>query len=255
MCKPASFVLTKDRVYWSMVTDSHEEIITEYGLHADGVRGPNVLRVEISPADGDMSSDPTEWVYRVDQDITPEWHDADADRQRAQSALSDWVAQRVFRDGSHLVNRGWYWAMGSAHVEARDSAHVVARDSAHVVARDSAHVEAWDSAHVEAWGSAHVEARGSAHVVAWGSAHVVAWDSAHVVARGSAHVVAWGSAHVEACDSAHVVARDSAHVEAWGSATVHTYSAGPAVDLHGGKAVWIDRSGTSAVCTTSGKTE
>ena len=215
MCKPASFVLTKDRVYWSMVTDSHEEIIAEYGLHADGVRGPNVLRVEISPVDGDMSSDPTEWIYRVDQDITPKWHDADADRQRAQSALSDWVAQRVFRDGSHSVNRGWYWAMGSAHVVARGSAHV------------------------EAGGSAHVEAGGSAHVVAWGSAHVEAWDSAHVEAWGSAHVEAWGSAHVVA----------------GGSATVHTYSAGPAVDLHGGKAVWIDRSGTSAVCTTSGKTE
>jgi hypothetical protein len=29
MCQPASFVLTKDGVFWSMKSDSHEDIIQE----------------------------------------------------------------------------------------------------------------------------------------------------------------------------------------------------------------------------------
>ena len=30
MCKPASFVLTKDRAYWLEKSDSHDEIIEHY---------------------------------------------------------------------------------------------------------------------------------------------------------------------------------------------------------------------------------
>ena len=73
MCKFASFVLTRDREFWSDTSDSHEDIINEHGLHADGSMGPNVLRVEITPpTDGDMG-DLARWCYRIDQDITPEW--------------------------------------------------------------------------------------------------------------------------------------------------------------------------------------
>ena len=54
MCQEASFVLTKPKVYWSRFTDSHEEIIKEFGLHADGVangvNGPSILRVEVLTA-------------------------------------------------------------------------------------------------------------------------------------------------------------------------------------------------------------
>ena len=51
MCKFASFVLTKDREFWSDKSDSYEDIISKHNLHADGARGPNILRVEISPTD------------------------------------------------------------------------------------------------------------------------------------------------------------------------------------------------------------
>ena len=43
MCKFASFVLTKDREFWSDKSDSHEDIISKHNLHADGARGPNIL--------------------------------------------------------------------------------------------------------------------------------------------------------------------------------------------------------------------
>ena len=58
MCQPASFVLTKDAVFWSRFTDSHEEIIKESGLHADGAKGPNILRVEVVPPGYDTTRTP-----------------------------------------------------------------------------------------------------------------------------------------------------------------------------------------------------
>jgi hypothetical protein len=88
MCKFASFVLTKDQELWLPTSDSHEDIINHYSLHADGVRGPNILRVEIVPgAELKRFSDYREWKYRVDQDTRPAWFDAKADEGRARAAL------------------------------------------------------------------------------------------------------------------------------------------------------------------------
>ena len=90
MCKFASFVLTKDAVFWSDKSDSHEHIISEHGLHADGVRGPNILRVEIIPgAKLKKFSQYKDWEYKVDQDQMPEWFDAARDEKRARKALQD----------------------------------------------------------------------------------------------------------------------------------------------------------------------
>ena len=49
MCQFASFVITKGREFWSDESDSHTAIINKYNLHEDGPRGPNIVRIEISP--------------------------------------------------------------------------------------------------------------------------------------------------------------------------------------------------------------
>ena len=85
MCKFASFVLTKDKVFWLPDSESHEDIVGRHGLHADGARGPNILRVEIVPADS--LTDLDSWVYHIDQDDRPEWFDADFDESRVRVAL------------------------------------------------------------------------------------------------------------------------------------------------------------------------
>ena len=89
MCKFASFVLTKDREFWSDKSDSHEVIINEHGLHADGARGPNILRVEISPT-STIKVWPSlkAWKYKVDQDRMPEWFDAAKCEERTRAALA-----------------------------------------------------------------------------------------------------------------------------------------------------------------------
>jgi len=76
MCNPASFVVTKDQVYWSRFCDDHGKIIRKHELHEDGARGPNIVRVEINPPDGDFCPDLDSWEFRVDQDILPKWWDA-----------------------------------------------------------------------------------------------------------------------------------------------------------------------------------
>ena len=103
MCRFASFVLTKDRVFYSHETDSHEEIIEQKNLHADGATGPNILRVEITPPrDGDWG-DLSRWNYRVDQDTLPEWENG------AQARACIALAQRFlkeFKVGGYLYLNG-----------------------------------------------------------------------------------------------------------------------------------------------------
>jgi len=247
MCHPASFVLTKDRVYWSLRTDSHTEIIAEHGLHEDGARGVNVAKVEIRPADGRLDSDPAGWRYKLDQDYTPDWYDAADCERRARVELVKWIEARVFTAGEHVVTDASCYASGSARVEAKGSSIVVARDSSRVVAWGSSSVVAWGSSSVEARGSSRVEARNSSSVEAWGSSRVEARESSSVEARGSSRVEAWDSSSVEALGSSTVEAWDSSRVEvACDHATVRHYGNSAPAKPVGPYAVVIDCRGDAA---------
>ena len=206
MCQLKSCLVLKDRVYCPNY-DHHQDMLEKLGIKDDYLHASKTfVRVELLPPDGMKSlMEPLDrWTLRVDQDVTPEWWDAEADRQRVEEAVEAWRVEHVFTEGEHVVKAGEVYALGSATVKACDSATV----------------EAWGSATVKACGSATVKALGSDTVIAFGSATVIAYDSATVKAFGSATVKAWGSATVEAFGSATVKACDSATVKAFGSATV-----------------------------------
>ena len=84
MCEFASAVLTKDHVFLGK-TDSHSEIIDHHGLHESGVKGVNILKVELVP--DDLSDPISKWRFRIDQDILPEWVDKERDEKRAREAI------------------------------------------------------------------------------------------------------------------------------------------------------------------------
>ena len=96
MCKEASFVVTKDTVFWSKNTDSHEEIIAEHQLN-EGCKPeePNFVRVEISPANNDYRIELDKWAYRLDQDKFPKWYDASDVESRVRAELPDWMASKI----------------------------------------------------------------------------------------------------------------------------------------------------------------
>jgi hypothetical protein len=74
--------------------DSHEEIIKHFKITPDGRTGVNVVRVEVIPPKNWGSCEninPLTWFYKVDQDVTPEWHDNDPEltKQRVKKAMED----------------------------------------------------------------------------------------------------------------------------------------------------------------------
>jgi hypothetical protein len=267
MCEPASFVLTKDRVFWSAYTDSHEEIIAEHSLAQDGVRGPNVVRVELTPEDGNLSSDPAEWRFRVDQDRLPDWFSRETHEPIVRAEAKAWQASKVFTSGVHEVRKGQAYSYGSSQVMACDSSQVRAcgssqvraYGSSQVTAYDSSQVTAYDSSQVTAYDSSQVTACGSSQVTACDSSQVTACGSSQVMACGSSQVTAYGSSQVTACDSSQVTAYGSSQVTACGSsqvtaceshATVRHYASTQPVKPNGKFAVVIDCRGPAAVCQT-----
>jgi len=133
MCNPASFVLTKKSAFWSMSSDHHTKIREEYGIAEETSRVPRLIKsvsVEITPPDGDMRRPIEEWAYRVDQDLLPEWYDAEDCERRARLALADWHEARVILDGEHEIT-----------------------GDRHVYALGNSTVTAWGNSTVTAWGN------------------------------------------------------------------------------------------------------
>ena len=112
MCNFASFVITKGpKVWWLPKSDSHEKTIREYKLHADGLKGPNVVRVEIVPKNGNLSLPLPSWEYKLDQDTLPSWYDAEECeracrielKKLAKTRLTGWNVKEAFNPVNPLL--------------------------------------------------------------------------------------------------------------------------------------------------------
>ena len=175
MCQLKSCLVLKDRVYCPDY-DSHQDMLEKLGIKDDYLGASKTfVRVELTPPNGVKSlMEPLDrWTLKVDQDVTPEWWDEKADRQRVEEAVEAWRKEHVFTEGEHSVKAGEVYAFGNATVEAYSSATVKAWDSATVKACEHATVTANDSARVKARNSVIVTAFDSARVTAYGSATVI----------------------------------------------------------------------------------
>nr|DAT41356.1 MAG TPA: hypothetical protein [Bacteriophage sp.] len=156
MCKLKSCLVLKDRVYCPDY-DSHQDMLDKLGIKDDYLGAiKTFVRVELLPPNGVRSlMEPLDkWTLKVDQDVTPEWWDAEADRQRVEEAVEAWRREHVFSEGEHIVKAGEVYAFGNATVEAWGSTMVTAWDSATVKAWDRATVKAYNGATVKAYNSA-----------------------------------------------------------------------------------------------------
>ena len=240
MCNPASFVLTKDAAFWSKTSDEHERIIEKFKLHADGVRGTNIVRVEINPPDGDMSKPLSKWIYHLDQEEKPDWYDPVESEKRARIALEEWAKARLIRTGeSRLVRDARVFALPGSSVEALGNSSVVA----------------WENSSVMAWGNSSVMAWGNSSVVAWENSSVVALENSSVVARENSSVEARGNSSVEALENSSVVARENSSVVARGNSSVTKIFGGVvrfftmfSCTISGRFSVAIDMTRDAAVC-------
>ena len=229
MCQLASFIVTKSQVFWSKFSDSHEDIIEEFGLKEMNVRQePTFVRVEITPPNNDYSIPITDWQYKLDQDIRPGWYDLDGVERRCRDALKEWHKQKItVNDDSNKKLVSGNFIVINSTVTVKDNSTVTAKGNSTVTALDNSTVTAKDNS----------------TVTAWGNSTVTAWDNSTVTARGNSTVTARDNSTVEALDNSTVTARDNSTVQ------IFTKKRDDITVVD--SAVLINRSGNKPKCVTA----
>ena len=132
MCKLKSMIVLKDRIYCPD-HDHHQQMLEELGIEDDFIGASKTfVRVELSPANDDITIPVDEWKINVDQDITPEWFAVGEYVERIYDTVKAWAAEHIHTSGVVEINAGIHLACDSATVKAWGSATVKACDSATV---------------------------------------------------------------------------------------------------------------------------
>ena len=154
MCRMKSGLIFKDEVFIPDY-DSHSQMLEELGIEDNKKNASSkFIRAELYPKNNDVFSPIETWVFRVDQDILPDWYVEKYDEERMRNAVKKWAEEHI-----HVGKDNLKISSGENHY-IKDCKNVFIYGSATVKnIYDSATVEnIYDSATVKnIYGSATVE--------------------------------------------------------------------------------------------------
>ena len=126
MCKLKSAVILKDRIFVPDY-DSHSDMLKELGITDDYLgASKKFVRAELSPKDGDVFSHIDGWVFKVDQDITPEWFTEEEYKPKMVEAVKEWAKTHIHIgvDGLNIESGKNHYIKDCKNVEICGSATV-----------------------------------------------------------------------------------------------------------------------------------
>ena len=129
MCKLKSAIILKDRVFVPDY-DSHDKMLKELGIKDTRENAERLfVRAELSPkTDGieGVFTDVNSWVFKVDQDVVPEWYVREVDEQRMREAVKEWAKKHIFVgiDGLNISSGAGYYIKDCTKVVIGGSAAV-----------------------------------------------------------------------------------------------------------------------------------
>ena len=126
MCQMKSAILLKDRVFMPDY-DSHGKMLEELKIKDTRENAERLfVRAELTPPDGDVFRDLSEWKFHVDQDILPEWYVAEVDEKRMREELRIWAKEHIHVncDGLTLHSGAGHYIKGGKDIRIQDNAAV-----------------------------------------------------------------------------------------------------------------------------------
>ncbi len=115
MCKFKSGIVTRSgEIYTHWNTDSHEEIVSYYGLNDKGL--DYLVRVEYSPEDLKDLADVSKYILRVDENSIPAWFEEQ--RERVENEMRH-IIERMIKTGGDidLILDGEYILSGNSKIK------------------------------------------------------------------------------------------------------------------------------------------
>lgn len=82
MCEFKSAIILRNKVVLAPDgNESHSDLLDKLGIDDNRMNAMKTfVRAELTPKKGDRSSDVDTWIYKVDQDIVPDWYEKDPGR-------------------------------------------------------------------------------------------------------------------------------------------------------------------------------
>ena len=110
MCQLKSGILLKDRVFIPDY-DSHEDMLKELKIEDTEDNAKRLfVRAELIPPNDDVFTPVSEWKYRVDQDILPDWYVPEVDEKRMRDAVAEWAKEHIHvGEKIEEINSGTHW--------------------------------------------------------------------------------------------------------------------------------------------------
>lgn len=112
MCQFKSGVILKNKVVLAPEgNESHSDLLESLGIedtHTNATK--KFVRAELVPKDGNKYTNISEWNYRVDQDIIPDWYEEDPERyeQEFREAVKEYMKEYMEkRNITVICGYGW----------------------------------------------------------------------------------------------------------------------------------------------------
>jgi hypothetical protein len=240
MCEPASFVVTKDKVFWSKTSDSHDRIIQEYQLYQYGVRGSNIVKVEISPRDRTFTIPLDKWDFYLDEDNNdlPEWFDQEDIEKRCRVELCRWAQAKLFVNRDALIYNTRAYICGNSKIKAFNSkidayndVHIEAHES-NVASYDNVVIDAYNNNYIYSFSNSKVKAQDYNHIEAYGHSKISCFYSNFVEAYHYSQISVSGKSAIFVYDNAKIVEANNGAIIKYMNFTENKYKPQNDSDAH-----------------------
>jgi len=225
-------IVTKNKVFWSKTTDSHEDIIAEFGLTEIVRNAVTFVRVEIIPPEDRFEAPRADWHWCVDQDVLPAWWDAKDAENRCRIELKNWIRAKVRRSGKHTAKDGFVYLCCTAQGEFYGTAQATLFDNAKATLHGNAKAILFNNAQATLDGTARATLHDNAQATLHGNAKAILFNNA----QATLHDNAQG----ELYDTAQATLHDNAQGELYGTAQATLLDNAQATLLDNAKATLYD---------------
>lgn len=110
MCEFKSGLIFKNRIVLAPENnESHSDLLASLGIEDTRHNAMRMfIRAELIPKDNNKVSDVSEWTFKVDQDITPDWYDEDPKRYETEfrEAVREYM-DKWLKDKTIICDRIW----------------------------------------------------------------------------------------------------------------------------------------------------
>ena len=171
---------------WDSCIDSHSELVDKFKID-DTTNNPKFVRVELTPPHYtvDAFKNPESWNFKTDQDLLPDWYDADLAKKTTVEAVKEFIKDHVFFDGIHEVKEERAIFLGSSKATLLDNSkatlwgnsEATLLDNSKATLRGNSKATLRGNSKATLWGNSEATLLDNSEATLWDNSKATLWDN------------------------------------------------------------------------------